>query len=55
MIVIRKGNLYYWQHRVLVEFIGIREDGKYMFNTTNSGILCLNEKQVQSQITEDKL
>lgn len=55
MITIQGGSLYYWQNRVIVQYIGIRREGEYIFKTRNGGILCLNEKQVQSQITEDKL
>ena len=29
------GHLYYWQHRVVVEYIGISKEGKNMFKTTN--------------------
>lgn len=50
----KEGNLYYWQNRVVVEFVGIREDGKYIFNTTNGGKIFLYQDQVQSQISEDE-
>lgn len=47
------GNLYYWQHRIVVQYIGIREEGEYMFKTTNGGMICLKQDEVQSQISED--
>lgn len=50
---LKGGNLYYWQHRVVVQYLGIREEGEYMFKTTNGGLLCLSQNQVQSQITEE--
>ena len=48
-----RGNLYHWQHRVVVQYIGIREEGEYMFKTTNGGMICLKQDEVQSQISED--
>ncbi len=48
-----RGNLYHWQQRVVVQYIGIREEGEYMFKTTNGGMICLKQDEVQSQISED--
>lgn len=50
---LKGGNLYYWQHRIVVEYIGINVNDKYMFKTTNGGVICLSQNQVQSQITEE--
>lgn len=50
---LKGGDLYYWQHRVVVQYLGIREEGEYMFKTANGGVLCLSQNQVQSQITEE--
>lgn len=47
------GHLYYWQHRVVVEYIGISKEGKNMFKTTNGAIISLSQDKIQSQITED--
>ena len=47
------GHLYYWQHRVVVEYIGISKEGKNMFKTTNGAIISLSHDKIQSQITED--
>ena len=51
-MVLKSGNLYYWQKRVIVDFVGIREDGKYIFNTTNGGCIILNKDQVRTQISD---
>ncbi len=53
-MVLKTGNLYYWQHEIVVEFTGIREDGKYIFKTTNGGNITLYRDQVRTQISEDK-
>ena len=50
----KKWNLYYWQKKIVVEFVGCREDGKYIFNTTNGGRISLYPDQVQTQIFEDQ-
>lgn len=50
----KKGNLYYWQKQIVVEFVGCREDGKYIFNTTNGIKISLYQDQVQTQISEDQ-
>lgn len=50
----KKGNLYYWQKQIVVEFVGIRKDGEYIFNTTNGGKISLYQDQVQTQISEDQ-
>lgn len=47
------GNLYYWQHQVVVEYVGISKEGKKMFKTTNGGIISLSQDKIQSEITED--
>lgn len=47
------GNLYYWQHRIVVQYLGIREEGEYMFKATNGRMICLKQDEVQSQISED--
>lgn len=47
------GNLYYWQHRVVVEYVGISKEGKKMFKTTNGGIISLSQDKIKSEITED--
>lgn len=51
---LKKGNLYYWQKQIVVEFVGCREDGKYIFNTTNGVKISLYQDQVQTQISEDQ-
>lgn len=38
------GDLFYWKHRVLCEFIGIAKDGRYMFKTTNGGTNTLTRR-----------
>ena len=50
---LKRGDLYYWQHRVVVQYIGIREEGEYMFKATNGGMLCLKQNEVQTQISEE--
>ena len=39
---------FYWQHRVIVEYIGISKEGKNMFKTTNGGIIPLSQDKIQS-------
>lgn len=53
-MVLKTGNLYYWQRKIVVEFAGIREDGKYIFKTTNGGNITLYRDQVQIQISKDE-
>lgn len=50
---LKRGNLYYWQHRVMVQYIGIREEGEYMFQAPNGAMLCLRQDEVQTQISEE--
>lgn len=50
---LKGGNLYYWQHRVMVQYLGIREEGEYMFQAPNGAMLCLRQDEVQTQISEE--
>lgn len=52
-MILKRGNLYYWQKRLVVEFGGW-ENGKYIFNTTNGGKITLSQEQVQAQISKDE-
>lgn len=54
-MVLKTGNLYYWQKRVVVDFAGIREDGKYIFKTTNGGCIILHQDQVSTQISNTNI
>lgn len=54
-MVLKTGNLYYWQHKIVVEFAGIREDGKYLFKTTNGGNIILHRDQVRTQISDTNI
>lgn len=53
-MILKRGNLYYWQNRLVVEFVGCLENGKYIFNTTNGGKITLSQEQVQTQISKDE-
>lgn len=54
-MVLKTGNLYYWQKRVIVDFVGIREDGKYIFKTTNGGYIILHQDRVSTQISNTNI
>ena len=54
VMILKRGNLYYWQKRLVVEFVGCLENGKYIFNTTNGGKITLSQEQVQTQISKDE-
>ena len=53
-MILKRGNLYYWQNQLVVEFVGCLENGKYIFNTTNGGKITLSQEQVQTQISKDE-
>lgn len=53
-MILKRGKLYYWSKRLVVEFVGCLKDGKYIFNTTNGGKIALSQEQVQTQISEDE-
>lgn len=50
---LKKGNLYYWNKRILCEFIGWSNDGKAQFRTTNGGIISIPNNKVEVEITEE--
>lgn len=50
---LKKGNLYYWNKKVLCEFVGWLDNNKAQFKTTNEGIISIPEHKVQFEITEE--
>ena len=47
------GDLFYWKHRVLCEYIGRAKDGRYMFKTTNGGTLYIYPDKLGTDITKE--
>ena len=54
-MILKTGNLYYWQHKIVVELVDIREDGKYIFKTTNGGNITLYQDQIKTQISDTNI
>ena len=50
---LRKGNLYYWNKKVLYEFVDWLDDDKAQFKTTNGGIISVNSDRIGIEITEE--
>lgn len=49
---LKKGNLYYWNKKILCEFIGLSINNRAIFRTTNGGLISLSQESVQLEITE---
>lgn len=50
---LKKCNLYYWNKKVLCEFVGWLDDNKAQFITTNGGIISVNSDRIGIEITEE--
>lgn len=50
---LRKGNLYYWNKKVLCEFVDWLDDDKAQFKTTNGEIISVNSDRIGIEITEE--
>ena len=50
---LKKDGLYYWNKKVLCEFIGWLDANTAQFRTTNGGILRVNSSKIGMEITED--
>lgn len=53
VMYLKKGNLYYWNKKVLCEFVGWLNDNKVQFKTTNGGIINVNTDRIGIEITEE--
>ena len=53
IMYLKKGNLYYWNKKVLCEFVGWLDDDKAQFKTTNGGIISVNSDRIGIEITEE--
>ena len=49
----KTGDLFYWKHRVICEYIGRAKDGRYMFKTTNGGTIYISPDKLDQDITKD--
>ena len=47
------GDLFYWKRRVLCEYIGVAKDGRYMFKTTNGGIIYIYPDRLAKDISTE--
>ena len=52
IICLKKGNLYYWNKKIICEFIGWSVNNRARFKTTNGGLISIPQKNVQFEITE---
>ena len=49
----KKGDLFYWHKKVLCEYIGTAKDGRYMFRTTNGGIIYIFPDKLNTDISKE--
>ena len=50
---LKKGNLYYWNNKILCEFIGWFDNNRARFKTTNGGLISIPKNNIQFVITEE--
>lgn len=53
-IQLKRGDLFYWHKKVLCEYIGRAKDGRYMFQTTNGGVLYIFPDKIGIDIDDGK-
>lgn len=53
ILVMKTGDLFYWKRRVLCEYIGVAKDGRYMFKTTNGGIIYIYPDRLAKDISTE--
>lgn len=49
---LKEGNLYYWNKKVICEYIGFHH-GLYNFLSTNGGVIRVKERDLTQEITTD--
>lgn len=49
---LRKGNIYYYGKRIVVEYIGLDKKGNYAFESTNGGKIIVKESDLDKYISE---
>lgn len=49
---LRKGNIYYYGKRIVVEYIGLDKKGDYAFESTNGRIIIVKKSDLGRYISE---